>query len=171
LSALSNANSTNATRIESSVNVVRSFFRFKLLQTKPRNFIPAVAWRAGLVEMDRVRGPRGGVRVVRDHDDRLAVLAVERLEQAENFVAGFAVEIARRLVAKEQRGIADDRPRDADALLFAAGKRARVMRSRCARPTIFSAVATCSLRSRFDKCVSNSGSSTLRSALSVASRL
>ena len=64
---------------------------------------------------------------MRDHDDGLAVLAVERLEQAEDFVAGLAVEIAGRLVAEQQRGIGDDGARDADALLFAAGERARIM--------------------------------------------
>ena len=79
------------------------------------------------VEVDGARGAGGGVRVVGDHDDGLAVLAVERLEEAEDFVAGFAVEVAGRLVAEEQRGVGDDGPRDADALLLAAGKRARIM--------------------------------------------
>ena len=83
--------------------------------------------------MDGVRRARRGVRVVRDHDDGLAVLAVERLEQAENFVAGFAVEIAGRFVAEQQRRIGDDGARDADALLLAAGERARIMPRRDAR--------------------------------------
>ena len=74
------------------------------------------------VQIDGAAGSRGGVRVVRDHDDRLAVLAVKRLQEAQDFVAGLAVEIAGRLVAKEQRGIGDDGAGDADALLFAAGE-------------------------------------------------
>ena len=69
----------------------------------------------------------GGVRVVRDHDDRLAVLAIERLQQLEDLVAGLAIEVAGRLVAEQQRRVGDDRARDADALLLAAGELARVV--------------------------------------------
>ena len=43
------------------------------------------------------------VRIVRDHDDGLAVLLVERLQQVEHFVARLAVEVARGLVAQQQR--------------------------------------------------------------------
>ena len=49
------------------------------------------------------RARAGGVRVVGDHDDGLAVLAVERLQQVEDLVAGLAVEVAGRLVAEQQR--------------------------------------------------------------------
>ena len=54
-----------------------------------------------------------------DHDDGLAVFLVERLQQAEDFIAGLAVEITRRLIAQEQRGIRHDGAGDARALLFA----------------------------------------------------
>ena len=70
--------------------------------------------------MNGTRRPLGSVRVVRHHDNRLAVVAVQRLQQIENFVARLAIEIARGLVAQEQRGIGDDRPGDADALLLTA---------------------------------------------------
>ena len=53
--------------------------------------------------MERALGALGGVRIVRHHDDRLAVVAVERLQQVENLVAGLAIEIAGRLVAQQQR--------------------------------------------------------------------
>ena len=69
----------------------------------------------------------GGVRIVRDHDDRLAVLAVERLQQVEDLVARLAVEVARGLVAEQQRRVGDDRARDADPLLLAARELARTM--------------------------------------------
>ena len=42
--------------------------------------------------MQRAAGAGRGVRVVRDHHDRLAVLAVERLEEREDLVTGLAVE-------------------------------------------------------------------------------
>ena len=80
-----------------------------------------------LVEMQRPLRAGGRMRIVRHHHDRLAVLAVERLEQVEDLVAGLAIEIARRLVAEQQRRIGDDRARDADALLLAAGELPRIV--------------------------------------------
>ncbi len=72
--------------------------------------------------------------IVRHHDDRLAVVAVQRLEQVENLVAGLAIEIARRLVAKQQRRIGDDRAGDADALLLAARELPRIVVGPLAEP-------------------------------------
>ena len=69
----------------------------------------------------------GRVRIVRDHHDRLAVIAIERLQQVEDFVAGLAIEVARRLVAEEQRRVGHDRARDADALFLTAGELARIV--------------------------------------------
>jgi hypothetical protein len=125
-----------------------------------------------LVEMHRADGARGGVRIVRDHDDGLAVLAVERLEQVEDLVAGLAVEVAGRLVAEQERGIGDDAPGDADALLFAAGEGARVVlcavreaHHRQGGRDVFPALGLA------ERWVSSSGSSTLRSAVSTGIRL
>ena len=99
-----------------------------------------------LVQIDGPRGARRGVRVVGDHDDRLAVLAVERLQQVQDLVARLAVEVAGRLVAQQQGRVGDDRAGDADALLLAAGELPRVVSARgCVSPTIASAVATCCL--------------------------
>ena len=64
---------------------------------------------------------------MRDHDDGFAVLAVERLEQIQNFIARLAIQVARRLVAQQESRIGDDGAGDADPLLFAAGKGARIM--------------------------------------------
>src|SRR3712207_8021525 len=50
-------------------------------------------------------------RSVGDHDDGLAVLAVERLEEVQDLVPRLPVEIARGLVAEQQGRIGDDRPR------------------------------------------------------------
>jgi hypothetical protein len=77
--------------------------------------------------MQHVLGARGGVRIVRDHDDRLALLLVQRLQQVEDLVARLAVEVAGRLVAQQKRGIGDDRARDADALFLAARQLARLV--------------------------------------------
>src|ERR1051325_4569612 len=80
-----------------------------------------------LVEIHDARRPCRGVRIVGDHDNGFAVLVVERLQQAENFIARSTVEIARRLVAQQDGRIRNDGPCDADPLLFAARERAGVM--------------------------------------------
>ncbi len=80
-----------------------------------------------LLQVKRPPGAIGGVRIVGDHHDRLAVIAVERLQQIEDLVAGLAIEIAGRLVAEQQRRIGDDGARDADALLLSARQLTRVV--------------------------------------------
>ncbi len=80
-----------------------------------------------LLEVQRPRRPFGRVRIVRDHDDRLAVIAVQRLQQIEDFIAGLAVEVAGWLVAEEQRRVGDDGAGDADALLLAARELPRIV--------------------------------------------
>ena len=65
---------------------------------------------------------------MRDHDDGLAVLAVQLLQQAEHLLGGLAVEVAGRLVADQQRRVGDDRAGDRDALLLAAGQLAGLVR-------------------------------------------
>src|SRR6476646_2772989 len=84
--------------------------------------------------MQRALGPRRRVWVVRHHDDGLSVIPIERLEEIENFVAGLAIEVARRLIAEEQRGIRDDRAREADALRLSAGQLPREMIHAVAKP-------------------------------------
>src|SRR5689334_14605142 len=98
---------TKATRIESSVNDVRIFFRLRLLQMRERNFIAvnlSILWLLGgelaFVQVNRARGARGRMRIVRDHDNGLTLLLVQGLQEAQDFVAGFSFQVASRLVAK-----------------------------------------------------------------------
>ena len=77
--------------------------------------------------MQRAPGALGRVRIVRDHHDRLPVIAVERLQQIEDLVAGLAIEIAGRLVAEQQRRVGDDRARNADALFLSARQLPRIV--------------------------------------------
>src|SRR3989304_5051475 len=74
-----------------------------------------------LVQVHRVRGVLGGLRVMGDHDDGLAMLPVELLQQAEDLLGGLAVEVAGRFVADQEGRVGDDRPGDCPALLLAAG--------------------------------------------------
>ena len=69
----------------------------------------------------------GRLRVVRDHDDGLAVVAVQLPEQREDVDRRLAVEVAGRLIANEQGRIGDEGARDRDALLLSAGELARLV--------------------------------------------
>src|SRR4051812_43024203 len=66
-----------------------------------------------------------GGGIVRDHQDRLLEFGVELREEREDVVGALAIEIARGLVAHEDRGVVHDRARDRDALLLTAGELAR----------------------------------------------
>ncbi len=66
------------------------------------------------------------------HDDGLAVLAVQNLQELQDVVGGLAIEVAGGLVAEQQRGIGHDRPRDGDALFLTARQfPGRVLRPVC----------------------------------------
>jgi len=67
------------------------------------------------------------VRIVRHHDDGPALFSIQRLQQAQDFIAGFAIQIAGRFVAEQDGWISHNGAGDADALLFAPGQRARKM--------------------------------------------
>jgi hypothetical protein len=49
-----------------------------------------------------------GVGIVGHHDDGFPVLSVERLEEAEDFIAGFPIEVSRGFIAKQEGGIGDN---------------------------------------------------------------
>src|SRR5437899_5641858 len=106
--------------MDSTVSRVRSFFRFRFAQMRGMNFtglgasLVVGAWalkfrpweipscdrcvaKLAFVQVNRPAGPGRGVRVVGDHNDGLAVLAVERLQQVQYLVARLAVKIARGL--------------------------------------------------------------------------
>ena len=68
----------------------------------------------------------GDVLLVRDHDDRDAVL-VELLKNRHDLDAGAAVEIPGRFIRQQHLRIIDQRARNRDALLLTAGKLTRKM--------------------------------------------
>ena len=121
---------------DSSVRMVRVRLRNRLAMTKPL-WVMAVRPAAcpqgrlleqlALLQVQRAAGELRGLRVVGDHDDGLAVLAVEHLQQPEDLVRGLAVEVAGGLIAHEQLRVGDQRARDRDALLLAAGELPRLV--------------------------------------------
>ena len=62
---------------------------------------------------------------MRNHDERRPPGGFELEQKIENRRGIDAVEIAGRLVGKDQTGIVDNAARDGDALTFAAGKLVR----------------------------------------------
>ena len=64
---------------------------------------------------------------MRDHNNGLAMLAIQPLQQVQDLVARLAVKVARRFVAEQQCRVGDDPARNAHALLLAAGQLARIM--------------------------------------------
>ena len=80
-----------------------------------------------LVQMQGVAGVFGGLRVMGDHHDGLAVLAVERLQQAQDLLGRLPVQVAGGLVADQQGRVGDDGAGDGHALLLAAGQFVRAV--------------------------------------------
>src|SRR5512143_3431647 len=72
---------TNATRIDSNVSPVRSFFRFRLLQMRCQYLIPSFhrfVTQLALVQLDDAGGAGGRVGVLRPQEHTLAALAAKR---------------------------------------------------------------------------------------------
>ena len=67
------------------------------------------------------------MNVVRHHHDGFALLAIERLQQVQDFITGSAIEVTGGLVTQQQGGIRDNRTSDTNPLLLTARKRAREM--------------------------------------------
>ena len=77
--------------------------------------------RPSLMRMIRL-GVTRHARIVGDEDDGDALVLVELLEHFKDLLAGVGIEVPRRLVGEEHLGAVDERPRDGDALLLAAGE-------------------------------------------------
>src|SRR5690606_16690510 len=130
----SRPNSRNAAMIEASVRKVRVLRRNSAAQTRWKYFMSTSSVSAAsgrpdllldqhaLVEMQGVARVLGRLRVVGDHHDGLAVLAVEFLQQAQDLLGGLPVEVAGGLVADQERRVGDDRARVLHTQLQADGR-------------------------------------------------
>jgi len=68
-----------------------------------------------------VRHRRDG-GIVRDENDGCALRAIEFVNDAQNVLSRFRVEVAGRFVAQQDGGIVGERARDGDALLLPSRK-------------------------------------------------
>src|SRR5689334_25085973 len=91
--------------------------------------IQLIADDAAVGETDDARSVLGDLRFVGDEYDCNASLRVEPLEDLHDLDARAAVEIAGWLIGEQDRRIVEQRARDGDALLLAAGELIRMVAS------------------------------------------
>ena len=72
-------------------------------------------------------GGRRSFGIVGDHDDGFCVFGGESVEEREDGVSGFAVEIAGRFVGHQKVGVVDDGARNRDPLFLASGEFGRTV--------------------------------------------
>ena len=94
----------------------------------------ALQWQEeALIELVDDGGDLGGLRVVGDHDDRLAEVPIQAAEDRQDVLRGLGIEISGRLIGKQQGWIGHQRAGDGDALLLPAGQLTREV-IQCAYP-------------------------------------
>ena len=62
----------------------------------------------------------GRLWIVRDHDDGLAMIGRETVEEVENRIGGFPVKVSGRFIGDEKVGVMNDGTGDGDALFLSA---------------------------------------------------
>src|SRR5574337_1475037 len=134
-------NSRKAASTDNMVRMVRVLRRVSAAQTRWKYFMAmpcsnrVLCFDEGsLVQVQGVRGVLGGLGIVGDHHDGLAVLAVEFLQQSQDFLGRLAVEVAGRFVADQQGRVGHDGARDRDALLLATREFTGLVRSTVGQP-------------------------------------
>ena len=65
---------------------------------------------------------------MRHDDERGPTFAVEIEEEVEDLPRGCGIEVARGLIGEDEAGLEEERARDRDALLLAAGELPRLVR-------------------------------------------
>src|SRR5678816_3211305 len=87
----------------------------------------SIAPHHAIAERHHAGGIFGDIRLVRDEDDRDAALDVQPLEDVHHVNAGACIEVAGRLVGKQQRRLVDQRTCNRHALLLPARELIRMM--------------------------------------------
>ncbi len=120
-------NSNSATPTPKTVSSVRSGLRNRFSQRRRMRSSPLVlhVHVLGQHAFVQVQLPACHVRdpgVVRDDDDRLAEIAIQRHQQRHDFLRRMGVQVAGRFVGQQQVGIGGQCPGDRHTLLLAAGE-------------------------------------------------
>src|SRR2546422_84737 len=86
-----------------------------------------VELQPAILEMDVPARVGRNVRIMRYHDHRDSTLAIQPLQDGDDFNAGSGIQRPSRLVCKNNARVVDQRPSDSHSLLLATGKLARLM--------------------------------------------
>src|SRR6266513_234289 len=86
-----------------------------------------VAHKVAVLEPYDAVGIFRNIGLVSYNDDGHAGLSIDLLKNAHDLHAGARIESAGRFVGQDDPRIVDQRPRDSDSLLLAAGQLARMM--------------------------------------------
>src|SRR3989304_7338496 len=113
---------TKSTKCKNKIS--ETFVSFVIFVVKT-DFLRVPSRQFALVQVANQVGPLGGARIMGDHQNGLAELAVQPLDQVENFLRRNLIEIAGRLVGHQYRRVGGDGPGDGNPLLLAAGGLAR----------------------------------------------
>ena len=155
--------STSSSPARQSRNSIRS----ASLNVGMRSARRLVADEAAGGERHPARATRREPHVVRDEQQRRAVLAIEAEHEIGDFGAGRVVEVAGGLVGQQQLRLARERARDRDPLLLAAGQLLRIMRAATREADAIEPIGASARASRLP--ASSSGSITFSSAVSAGS--
>src|SRR5437763_7162323 len=122
----SRPNSRNAMITDSKVRMVRVRLRNRLAMTKPLLVMASAAsgrllQQLALLQMQGAPRELGGLGIVGDDHDRLAVLAVQHLQQAQDLFRGLAIQVPGGLIAHQQVRVRHQRAGDRDTLFLATG--------------------------------------------------
>src|SRR2546430_8925374 len=125
----SRPNSRNAMITDSKVRMVRVRLRNRLAMTKPLRVMASARAASGrllqqlaLLQMQGAPRELGGLGIVGDDHDRLAVLAVQHLQQAEDLFRGLAIQVPGGLVAHQQVRVGHQRAGDRHTLFLPTGQ-------------------------------------------------
>ena len=80
-----------------------------------------------LLQVDDALTALGGAGIVRHQQDRLVQPPAQLPHQIEDFFGRTRIQVARRFVGDDERGVRHDGAGDADTLLLTAGKLPRAM--------------------------------------------
>src|SRR4029077_2920733 len=125
----SKPNSRNAMITDSRVRMVRVRLRNRLAMNKtllvmasPPRPLGRLLEQLALLQVQGAPREPGGLGIVGDDHDRLAVLAVQHLQQAQDLVRGLAIQVPGGLVAHQQLRVGPQRAGDRDALFLTSGQ-------------------------------------------------
>src|SRR5450830_958416 len=118
---------TKAMAITKSIRTNRKRLFNRFFRARVRSCMACLPDKLSFVQLQDAFCVGRRRRIVRDHDDRLAHLPVQQLEDLQDLVSRSPIEIPGRLVAQQDIRVGHQGARNGNTLLLAAGQLLRVM--------------------------------------------